>query len=230
MSTETFKKIQVIEIEKPTSNVQLKSKETENIEKQCVGEWSVQNVVNYLKMIDRKDFLSPYINSFEQQKIDGESLLSLNLDILVKHMNFKVGPALQLVEHIGKLRKGLISPDNINSSTTISNKVRKQSHLICQMKEIEDIQFKKEENSSFKQEFVMRWSKEEVSKYIENVGKKRFNHYASKFKEQNIDGEALLSLNIKDLTKNFQMSSKKAEELNDYLEILRCSILKKIHQ
>jgi len=205
-------------------------KETENIEKICVAKWTIQNVVNYLKIIDQKECLSPYINLFVQHKIDGESLLSLNLDILIKHMNFKVGPALQLVDQIQKLRNGLFSRENINACSSISSKVRKQSNLICQMKEFENIEIKKEENMPFKKEIVMRWSREEVSKYIENVAKKSFYQYAKHFKDQNIDGEALLSLTIKDLTDIFQMKREKAIELNDYLEILRCSILKKIHQ
>ncbi len=199
---------------------QCKLKEIERI---SVAEWTFENVAEFLKAIDTKDRFSPYIEVFRHQKIDGESLLALNLDVLITHLNFKVGHALQLMDHVGKLRNGLFLSKDINECTNNTNNVRKQSELIFKMKEFESISIKQEE-------IAIRWSSEDVSNYIKNVDKKSFIEYACKFKEQNIDGEGLLSLTVNDLIEIFQMNAEKASHLNDHLEKLRCSVLSKIYQ
>jgi hypothetical protein len=127
------------------------------------------------------------------------------------------------MDHIGKLRNGLFLSKDINECTNNTNNVRKQSELIFKMKEFEAISIKQEE-------IAIRWSSEDVSNYIENVDKKSFIEYACKFKEQNIDGEGLLSLTVNDLIEIFQMNAEKASHLNDHLEKLRCSVLSKIYQ
>jgi hypothetical protein len=195
----------------------------EEIERISVAEWTFENVAEFIKVIDKKDRFSSYVDVFRDQKIDGESLLALNLDVLITHLNFKVGHAVQLMDHIGKLRNGFFISKNVNEYTNGTDNVRKQSELIFKMKEFEKISIKQEE-------IAIRWSSEEVSNYIENVEKKSFIEYARKFREQNIDGEGLLSLTVKDLIEIFQMNAEKASHLNDHLEKLRCSVLSKIYQ
>jgi hypothetical protein len=180
-----------------------------------VYDWNINNVVDFLKKIDEGNSFSEYINLFKEQKIDGRALLKLNVDILVKHMNFKIGPAIKLIDQIDMLRQSSpptpctsstsVTTQNETTPVTPTNKKPKTIYLIKNNQKIE----------------VTEWTIDQVSDYIKYVGKESFADYAHKFKQNNIDGKTLISLDTQYLIENFQMKLGQATYLNAYLEKLR---------
>ena len=54
------------------------------------------------------DMLLIFVQTFLFQEIDGKALLSLSLEMLMKGMNLKLGPAVKLYNHIANLRTALL--------------------------------------------------------------------------------------------------------------------------
>ena len=190
------------------------------ITKKKIYEWNVENVAYYLSAIDEDKCFSEYIDVFKEQKIDGKSLLLINIEILIKYMNMKIGPALQLNSHIEKLKSSYFTRKNNNIVENVNDLgvTPKTLRLINELVDTSNDQKIK----------VTEWSTEKVANYIETLGKRAFTQYANKFRDQMINGEALLSLNVKNLVEQFQMKLGPAIELNDHLEQLRCSMLKNL--
>ncbi|CAB3990239.1 sex comb on midleg 2, partial [Paramuricea clavata] len=62
--------------------------------------WSIDEVVEYFKKSD----ISKYAELFRQHEIDGGALLLLNRETIMSCMQFKLGPALKLLNHISELK------------------------------------------------------------------------------------------------------------------------------
>ncbi|XP_043295450.1 sex comb on midleg-like protein 4 isoform X3 [Cervus canadensis] len=66
--------------------------------------WSVEDVVWFLKDADPQA-LGPHVELFRKHEIDGNALLLLKSDMIMKYLGLKLGPALKLCYHIDKLKK-----------------------------------------------------------------------------------------------------------------------------
>ncbi|XP_028409566.1 sex comb on midleg-like protein 2 isoform X2 [Dendronephthya gigantea] len=62
--------------------------------------WSIDEVVEYFAKSD----ISKYAELFKQHEIDGGALLLLNRETIMSCMQFKLGPALKLLNHIAELK------------------------------------------------------------------------------------------------------------------------------
>ena len=196
-----------------------KPEDEESITTKKITDWSVENVAYFISHIDENNYFAQYADSFREQCIDGKSLLPLSVDILIKHMQFKVGPAIRLNEHLEKLRKSYqaANPGTNTASTSAENLMSIKPKTVRLMKELVACTSQKSK--------ITDWSVEDVVNYIETVGKKYYASFSHKFRLQSIDGEALLSLNTENLVDHFQMKLGPAIQLNDHLEQLRCSVL-----
>ncbi|CAL1576248.1 unnamed protein product [Knipowitschia caucasica] len=65
--------------------------------------WSVEDVVWFLKHKDPQA-LGTHAELFRKHEIDGNALLLLKSDVMMKYLGLKLGPALKLCFHIDKLR------------------------------------------------------------------------------------------------------------------------------
>ncbi|XP_076844294.1 sex comb on midleg-like protein 4 isoform X1 [Brachyhypopomus gauderio] len=66
--------------------------------------WSVEEVVWFIKDADPQA-LGPHVDLFRKHEIDGDALLLLKSDMIMKYLGLKLGPALKLCYHIDKLKQ-----------------------------------------------------------------------------------------------------------------------------
>ncbi|KAK2114152.1 hypothetical protein P7K49_008418 [Saguinus oedipus] len=66
--------------------------------------WTVEDVVWFVKDADPKA-LGPHVELFRKHEIDGNALLLLRSDMVMKYLGLKLGPALKLCHHIDKLKQ-----------------------------------------------------------------------------------------------------------------------------
>ncbi|NWU92475.1 SCML4 protein, partial [Upupa epops] len=66
--------------------------------------WTVDDVVWFLKDADPQA-LGPHVELFRKHEIDGNALLLLKSDMIMKYLGLKLGPALKLCYHIDKLKQ-----------------------------------------------------------------------------------------------------------------------------
>ncbi|XP_006840017.1 PREDICTED: sex comb on midleg-like protein 4 [Chrysochloris asiatica] len=66
--------------------------------------WTVEDVVWFLKDADPQA-LGPHVELFRKHEIDGNALLLLKSDMIMKYLGLKLGPALKLCYHIDKLKQ-----------------------------------------------------------------------------------------------------------------------------
>ncbi|XP_048191451.1 sex comb on midleg-like protein 2 [Perognathus longimembris pacificus] len=67
--------------------------------------WSVDEVIRFMKRTDPQ-ISGPLADLFRQHEIDGDALLLLKSDMMMKYMGLKLGPALKLCYYIEKLKEG----------------------------------------------------------------------------------------------------------------------------
>ncbi|XP_020025688.2 sex comb on midleg-like protein 4 isoform X2 [Castor canadensis] len=65
--------------------------------------WTVEDVVWFVKDADPQA-LGPHVELFRKHEIDGNALLLLRSDMVMKYLGLKLGPALKLCYHIDKLK------------------------------------------------------------------------------------------------------------------------------
>ncbi|KAK2493086.1 hypothetical protein MC885_009784 [Smutsia gigantea] len=66
--------------------------------------WTVEDVVWFVKDADPQA-LGPHVELFRKHEIDGNALLLLKSDVVMKYLGLKLGPALKLCYHIEKLKQ-----------------------------------------------------------------------------------------------------------------------------
>ncbi|NXS39391.1 SCML4 protein, partial [Balaeniceps rex] len=66
--------------------------------------WTVDDVVLFVKDAD-PHALGPHVELFRKHEIDGNALLLLKSDMIMKYLGLKLGPALKLCYHIDKLKQ-----------------------------------------------------------------------------------------------------------------------------
>ncbi|KAG2468083.1 SCML4 protein, partial [Polypterus senegalus] len=66
--------------------------------------WTVEDVVWFVKDAD-PHALGPHVEVFRKHEIDGNALLLLKSDMIMKYLGLKLGPALKLCYHIDKLKQ-----------------------------------------------------------------------------------------------------------------------------
>ncbi|XP_062324761.1 sex comb on midleg-like protein 4 isoform X2 [Osmerus eperlanus] len=66
--------------------------------------WSVEDVVWFIRDADPQS-LGPHVEVFKKHEIDGNALLLLKSDMIMKYLGLKLGPALKLCYHIDKLKQ-----------------------------------------------------------------------------------------------------------------------------
>ncbi|KAL1770167.1 sex comb on midleg 4 isoform X1 [Sigmodon hispidus] len=66
--------------------------------------WNVEDVVRFVKDADPQA-LGPHVELFRKHEIDGNALLLLRSDMIMKYLGLKLGPALKLCYHIDKLKQ-----------------------------------------------------------------------------------------------------------------------------
>uniref|UniRef100_H3DPR9 Scm polycomb group protein like 4 n=1 Tax=Tetraodon nigroviridis TaxID=99883 RepID=H3DPR9_TETNG len=66
--------------------------------------WSVDDVVWFIRDADPQA-LGPHADVFRKHEIDGNALLLLKSDMIMKYLGLKLGPALKLCYHIDKLKQ-----------------------------------------------------------------------------------------------------------------------------
>ena len=63
--------------------------------------WTIDHVISYISDLDPT--LSPHVELFRSQEIDGNALLLLTQEMMMKYMGMKLGPALKICNIINKL-------------------------------------------------------------------------------------------------------------------------------
>ncbi|KAG7509338.1 hypothetical protein JOB18_041551 [Solea senegalensis] len=66
--------------------------------------WSVEEVVWFIKDADPQA-LGPHADVFRKHEIDGDALLLLKSEMMMKYLGLKLGPALKLCYHIDRLKQ-----------------------------------------------------------------------------------------------------------------------------
>ncbi|XP_056872480.1 sex comb on midleg-like protein 4 isoform X2 [Takifugu flavidus] len=66
--------------------------------------WGVEEVVSFIKDADPQA-LGPHTDAFRKHEIDGDALLLLKSEMMMKYLGLKLGPALKLSYHIDKLKQ-----------------------------------------------------------------------------------------------------------------------------
>ncbi|XP_062043627.1 sex comb on midleg-like protein 4 [Lepus europaeus] len=66
--------------------------------------WTVEDVVWFVKDADPQA-LGPHVELFRKHEIDGNALLLLRSDMIMKYLGLKLGPALKLCYHIDRLKQ-----------------------------------------------------------------------------------------------------------------------------
>ncbi|XP_072911973.1 sex comb on midleg-like protein 4 [Hemitrygon akajei] len=67
--------------------------------------WTVEDVMRFVRESDPQA-LGPHAELFRKHEIDGNALILLKSDMIMKYMGLKLGPALKLCYHIDKLKQG----------------------------------------------------------------------------------------------------------------------------
>ncbi|XP_038656941.1 polycomb protein SCMH1 [Scyliorhinus canicula] len=65
--------------------------------------WTVEDVMRFVRESDPQA-LGPHAELFKKHEIDGNALILLKSDMIMKYMGLKLGPALKLCYHIDKLK------------------------------------------------------------------------------------------------------------------------------
>ncbi|XP_078504541.1 sex comb on midleg-like protein 4 isoform X2 [Lissotriton helveticus] len=78
--------------------------ETTRPSKKDPSTWTVEDVVWFVKDAD-PHALGPHVELFRKHEIDGNALLLLKSDMIMKYLGLKLGPALKLCYHIDKLKQ-----------------------------------------------------------------------------------------------------------------------------
>ena len=63
--------------------------------------WTFEHVITFISDLDPT--LSPHVELFRAQEIDGNALLLLTMEMMMKYMGMKLGPALKICNIINKL-------------------------------------------------------------------------------------------------------------------------------
>ncbi|KAM3603298.1 uncharacterized protein V6R79_020106 [Siganus canaliculatus] len=66
--------------------------------------WGVEEVVWFIKDADPQA-LGPHAEAFRKHEIDGDALLLLKSEMMMKYLGLKLGPALKLCYHIDRLKQ-----------------------------------------------------------------------------------------------------------------------------
>ncbi|XP_026197975.1 sex comb on midleg-like protein 4 isoform X1 [Anabas testudineus] len=66
--------------------------------------WGVEDVVWFIKDADPQA-LGPHADAFRKHEIDGDALLLLKSEMMMKYLGLKLGPALKLCYHIDRLKQ-----------------------------------------------------------------------------------------------------------------------------
>ncbi|KAK5853064.1 hypothetical protein PBY51_006886 [Eleginops maclovinus] len=66
--------------------------------------WGVEEVVWFIKDADPQA-LGPHAETFRKHEIDGDALLLLKSEMMMKYLGLKLGPALKLCYHIDRLKQ-----------------------------------------------------------------------------------------------------------------------------
>ncbi|CAL9692310.1 unnamed protein product [Knipowitschia caucasica] len=66
--------------------------------------WGVEEVVCFIQDADPQA-LGPHADTFRKHEIDGDALLLLKSEMMMKYLGLKLGPALKLCYHIDKLKQ-----------------------------------------------------------------------------------------------------------------------------
>ncbi|XP_069579675.1 sex comb on midleg-like protein 4 isoform X2 [Brachyistius frenatus] len=66
--------------------------------------WGVEDVVWFIKEADPQA-LAPHADAFRKHEIDGDALLLLKSEMMMKYLGLKLGPALKLCYHIDRLKQ-----------------------------------------------------------------------------------------------------------------------------
>lgn len=66
--------------------------------------WGVEDVVWFIKEADPQA-LGPHAEAFRKHEIDGDALLLLKSEMMMKYLGLKLGPALKLCYHIDRLKQ-----------------------------------------------------------------------------------------------------------------------------
>ncbi|KAB7503828.1 Polycomb protein Scm [Armadillidium nasatum] len=65
-------------------------------------DWTVEEVINFISASDPK--LACHANAFRHHEIDGRAFLLVTYDVLTKHMNIKLGPALKICNLVSNIK------------------------------------------------------------------------------------------------------------------------------
>ncbi|KAL7388924.1 hypothetical protein ABVT39_023494 [Epinephelus coioides] len=66
--------------------------------------WGVEEVIWFIKDADPQA-LGPHVDAFRKHEIDGDALLLLKSEMMMKYLGLKLGPALKLCYHIDRLKQ-----------------------------------------------------------------------------------------------------------------------------
>ncbi|KAM9704698.1 uncharacterized protein scml4 isoform 1-T1 [Menidia menidia] len=66
--------------------------------------WGIEDVVWFIKEADPQA-LGPHADAFRKHEIDGDALLLLKSEMMMKYLGLKLGPALKLCYHIDRLKQ-----------------------------------------------------------------------------------------------------------------------------
>ena len=64
--------------------------------------WTIDNVISHLSHLDSA--LRPHVEMFRSHEIDGNALLLLTSDMMMKYMGMKLGPALKICNIINMIQ------------------------------------------------------------------------------------------------------------------------------
>ena len=64
--------------------------------------WTIDNVISHLSYLDSA--LGPHVEMFRSHEIDGNALLLLTSDMMMKYMGMKLGPALKICNIINMIQ------------------------------------------------------------------------------------------------------------------------------
>merc|ERR1711997_855420 len=70
--------------------------------------WTINNVISHLSQLDCT--LRPHVEMFRAHEIDGNALLLLTSDMMMKYMNMKLGPALKICNIINMIQGKKFQP------------------------------------------------------------------------------------------------------------------------
>ncbi|RXG53014.1 Polycomb protein Scm [Armadillidium vulgare] len=65
-------------------------------------DWTVEEVINFISSSDPK--LACHANAFRHHEIDGRAFLLVTYEVLTKHMNIKLGPALKICNLVSNIQ------------------------------------------------------------------------------------------------------------------------------